>query len=622
MGPVRLSALHASVFLLLASAVLVGAEDYLGLPTSKYEHEWAKYRQPDGLLSLDYLKEGGDGDKIRGRKAMENLFEVVFCSALPSKQVLPNNLFQNPEFTEGIDPWQGFGWSSVYAVKDARLNYGVCTNRSEAYAGPMQSVSNLPAASYEMIVWVRLNAGDRQYVNANVNINGQYVCIGGAIAKSNCWTKLMGGFTLHSPLDKANIYIQGATPGTEIWIAQASLHKVDKDDWLAQQKASIEKHRMRDVALTVNGNNGQPVDVVINQIQSDFPFGGNVNGAILYDQNYQKWFKARFNWAVFNNEGKWYFNEGVKGVENYTVTDAMTNWFRERNINVRAHNLFWAVENFVQPWVKALNDQDLWAAMQRRLNHAVTRYKGQVQHWDILNEPLHGNYFADRLGPQVHEWMYKATNAIDNNAQLFINDYNTVEECDGVSHPEYYLAKVWAMTTRGTPITGIGVESHYSKEPQPARLRHDLNQLAVAGIPIWLTELDFNKVPDDAIRADYFESVMREAFAHPAVRGIVNWSAGRATCDKYRDVDPGMCEPCEACFADSNYVDNELGKRYVRLRKEWSTHLSAQVTPGQPLAFKGFHGTYRARFQVNGQTVEKTFHVPNGQGTAQITIQL
>ncbi|CAI7911510.1 unnamed protein product [Closterium sp. NIES-53] len=539
MGPVRLSALPALLFLVFASAVLVGAEDFLGLPTSKYEHEWAKYRQPDGLLSLDYLKEGGDGDKIRGRKAMENLFEVVFCSALPSKQVLPNNLFQNGEFSDGINPWQGFGWSSVYTVKDTRLNYGVCTNRSEAYSGPMQSVSNLPAASYEMIVWIRLNAGDRQYVNANVNINGENVCIGGAIAKSNCWTKLMGGFTLHDPLDKASIYIQGASPGTEIWIAQASLRKVDKDEWLAQQQASIEKHRMRDVSLTVTGNNGQPVDVVINQIQSDFPFGGNVNGAILYDTNYQKWFKDRFNWAVFNNEGKWYFNEGYRqGEENYTVTDAMTNWFRQRNINVRAHNLFWAVENFVQPWVK------------------------------------------------------------------------------------YYLAKVWQMTTRGSPVTGIGVESHYSKEPQPARLRHDLNQLAVAGIPIWLTELDFNKVPDDAIRADYFESVMREAFAHPAVHGIVNWSAGRASCDKYKDVDPGMCKPCEACFSDFNYVDNELGKRYVRLRKEWSTHLNAKISPGQPLAFKGFHGTYRARFQVNGQTVEKTFQVPNAQGVAQISIQL
>ncbi|CAI7730913.1 unnamed protein product, partial [Closterium sp. NIES-53] len=66
-----------------------------------------------------------------------------------------------------------------------------------------------------------------------------------------------------------------------------------------------------------------------------------------------QWFKDRFNWAVFNNEGKWYFNEGYRqGEENYTVTDAMTNWFRQRNINVRAHNLFWAVENFVQPWVK------------------------------------------------------------------------------------------------------------------------------------------------------------------------------------------------------------------------------------------------------------------------------
>ncbi|CAI5532655.1 unnamed protein product [Closterium sp. Naga37s-1] len=364
----------------------------------------------------------------------------------------------------------------------------------------------------------------------------------------------------------------------------------------------------------------------------------------------------------------------------------MTNWFRQRNINVRAHNLFWAVENFVQPWVKVsiatlytlykaplpgssppvsasppasslplphvrlvsppfltpfrldfatpspflspspslfpprplppllppplasafqnLNDEDLWAAMQRRLNHAVTRYKGQVQHWDVLNEPLHGNYFADRLGPQArlrHDLNQLAVAGIP--IWLTELDFNKVP--DDAIRADYFES----------------VMREAFAHPA-ARLRHDLNQLAVAGIPIWLTELDFNKVPDDAIRADYFESVMREAFAHPAVHGIVNWSAGRASCDKYKDVDPGMCKPCEACFSDFNYVDNELGKRYVRLRKEWSTHLNAKISPGQPLAFKGFHGTYRARFQVNGQTVEKTFHVPNAQGVAQISIQL
>ncbi|CAI7811218.1 unnamed protein product, partial [Closterium sp. NIES-54] len=109
------------------------------------------------------------------------------------------------------------------------------------------------------------------------------------------------------------------------------------------------------------------------------------------------------------------------------------------------------------------------------------------------------------------------------------------------------------------------------------RLKHDLNRLAMAKLPIWLTELDFSEVESDEQRADYLEAVMREAFSHPSVAGMVLWSAGRSTCEFYKDIDSGMCNACDACLADSSFTDNEAGKRFVRLRKEWNTHLSRRA---------------------------------------------
>ena len=85
--------------------------------------------------------------------------------------------------------------------------------------------------------------------------------------------------------------------------------------------------------------------------------------------------------------------------------------------------------------------------------------------------------------------------------------------------------------------------------------------MAVAGIPLWITELDFASAQNDSQRADFLEAVVREAFAHAAVQGVVFWQAGRAGCEEYRDTDPAMCKPCVACFADANFVDNEVGKR-------------------------------------------------------------
>jgi GH35 family endo-1,4-beta-xylanase len=49
-----------------------------------------------------------------------------------------------------------------------------------------------------------------------------------------------------------------------------------------------------------------------------------------------------------------------------------------------------------------------------------------------------------------------------------------------------------------------------------------LDKLAATELPIWITELDVS-VADEALRADDLETVMREAFAHPAVEGIMLW---------------------------------------------------------------------------------------------------
>ncbi|CAI5975792.1 unnamed protein product, partial [Closterium sp. NIES-64] len=558
-------------------AVIRAVAESAGFPPSPYEREFAQYRGADGLLSLDYLKaphtSHGDG---RGRKTLDQIFKVVFCSPNPGPAAPPtSNLLKNPRFQDGLSSWLAFGESSLRRVQAANYSYGVSYARREESAGPAQIIRNLPAAAYELAIWVKLGAASgpaaktaglppagRQYVNAMAKIDGKYVCIGGANARPSCWTKVIGGFTLHRTASEVAVYIQGATVGTEILVTSASLLKVDTAMWRQRQNENIKKHRQRDVTLRVHGAGAVSARVQIDQVTSEFPFGANVNGAILYDKNYQRWFLNRFNWAVFNNEAKWYFNEQSPGALDYNVTDALVRWFTQRNIKVRAHNIFWAVEKFVQTWVKGLNNTSLWAAMQRRMSSAVSRYRGKVQHWDVINEPLHGNYYGQRLGGNVHSWMFKAARAIDPNVRLFLNEYNTVEQCDKEANPEIYLEKVWNLTSSGAPVTGIGVEAHYSGEPQLVRLKHDLNRLAVAGMPIWLTELDFNEVQSGRQRADYLEAVMREAFAHPSVAGIVLWSAGRSTCMYYKDMDPGMCSACDACLANDKFVDNLAGQSW------------------------------------------------------------
>ena len=47
--------------------------------------------------------------------------------------------------------------------------------------------------------------------------------------------------------------------------------------------------------------------------------------------------------------------------------------------------------------------------------------------WDINNEMLHGSFFADREGVAIRDWMYQAAAQADPDVDLFINDFDIVE---------------------------------------------------------------------------------------------------------------------------------------------------------------------------------------------------
>ena len=47
--------------------------------------------------------------------------------------------------------------------------------------------------------------------------------------------------------------------------------------------------------------------------------------------------------------------------------------------------------------------------------------------WDVNNEMLHGSFFADREGVAIRDWMYQAATHADPDVDLFINDFDVVE---------------------------------------------------------------------------------------------------------------------------------------------------------------------------------------------------
>lgn len=140
--------------------------------------------------------------------------------------------------------------------------------------------------------------------------------------------------------------------------------------------------RYRKGVLIVHAMPGDKV--IVEQVSHEFWFGcaisnGLVGGSMPENdvRQYKEKFLENFNSAVTENAVKWPNMEPRRGEVNYTVVDGILEWTEQNHIPLRAHNLFWGISKFVQPWVKDLNDDDLRKTLQNRAETITKRYQGR-----------------------------------------------------------------------------------------------------------------------------------------------------------------------------------------------------------------------------------------------------
>ena len=215
-------------------------------------------------------------------------------------------------------------------------------------------------------------------------------------------------------------------------------------------------------------------------------FGGRMNAEEA--AQYKKVFLENFNAAVTENALKWHAMEPRQGEVDYSIVDAILQWTDEHEIPLRGHNIFWGIPNRVQPWLKAMDDATLRETLKARALDVGTRYRGRFAEYDLNNEMIHGNYYEDRLGPEITRDMAAWVRQGDPNAVLFLNDYDILTG----KRLDDYVAHIRKLLDQGVPIGGIGVQGHLHGDSfDPAVLQSSLDRLAEFKLPIVVTEFNF-----------------------------------------------------------------------------------------------------------------------------------
>lgn len=365
--------------------------------------------------------------------------------------------------------------------------------------------------------------------------------------------------------------------------------------------ASIYKLRTSDLTIKVLNQQQKPIanaTVQVEQIAHEFPFGTTLSTEMfqptvhqIQQTQYLNLTKQLFNTSVHENALKWYSTEPVRGQVNYRDADRILEWSERNRLKMRGHTLFWALEKWNQPWVQKLNAQELLDAVRQRTLEICQRYKGRFTDYDVINEPLHGNFYPERLGKEIVGNMFRWCHLVDASAGLYVNEYDIL---NGKSlNP--YIEYIRNLLRQGVPISGIGVQGHIRENITADRIQASLDALARLGLPIKITEFDAVANTEQE-QARILKDVYRIAFAHPAVTGILMWGFWQGA----------HWEPQAAIFKQ-NFEPKLAAIQYQQLvYRDWWTRVRSTTSPTGVVSVRAFFGHYRVTITTKNQTFQQT----------------
>jgi endo-1,4-beta-xylanase len=267
--------------------------------------------------------------------------------------------------------------------------------------------------------------------------------------------------------------------------------------------------------------------------------GAAVDAERLRDEPaYAEAIRTHFNSVTAENAMKWSRLRPAPGEWRWDDADAIVDFATEHGLEIKGHTLVWgqAGGNGVPDWLAEMTDPTQFrAATLDGITTEVDRYKGRVDRWDVVNEPLailsgdlDNNVFLQRIGPDYLDLAFRTAHEADPDAKLWLNE-TAVEYQPAKADALVELVK--GLKERGVPIDGVGIQGHMTVPlPLPGgTIENLLRRLHDLGVDTALTEVDVPVGPsrDEAAQAETYRQLLSECLAAACIE-MTTWGVDDA----------------------------------------------------------------------------------------------
>ncbi|MDA3817517.1 MAG: endo-1,4-beta-xylanase [Prolixibacteraceae bacterium] len=240
-------------------------------------------------------------------------------------------------------------------------------------------------------------------------------------------------------------------------------------------------------------------------------------------------FTKYWNQVTPENAGKWGSVESSRDRMNWGGLDNAYNLAKSNGFPFKMHVLLWG--NQQPSWIESLSADEQYEEIIEWFQAVAERYD-DIDQIEVVNEPFNdpptgdgnGNYMKalGGEGDTGYDWIinaFKLAREYFPETELIMNEYNVINNTAMISE---YLETVDLLKEENL-IDGIGFQAHaFSTTGSLRDMEANLDRLATADLPIYVTELDIDGPTDEKQLSDY-KNIFPIFWEHPAVKGITLW---------------------------------------------------------------------------------------------------